>query len=102
MSHTSIVKTETTISNDTQISNPEILLKGKNEGVAALLSLIIPGVGQIYNGRFIWAIFWMIITPGFWIGSISTLGVTALVLHFLSAIHAYRQAVKKNYELGVA
>jgi hypothetical protein len=36
--------------------------------VAAVLSAIIPGVGQFYNGRFLAGILWriiMIITPGF-------------------------------------
>jgi hypothetical protein len=27
--------------------------------------LIIPGVGQIYNGAFLRGIFWLIVTPGF-------------------------------------
>src|SRR5215813_2933375 len=34
-------------------------------GTAAVLSLFIPGVGQIYNGAFWRGIFWLIITPGF-------------------------------------
>ena len=38
-------------------------------GVAAVLSLIVPGVGQIYNGAFLRGLFWLVITPGFWIGS---------------------------------
>jgi TM2 domain-containing membrane protein YozV len=33
-------------------------------GVAALLSLLIPGVGQIYNGEILRGLFWLIITPG--------------------------------------
>jgi len=41
----------------------------RNPGLAAVLSVIIPGVGQIYNGQFLWAIFWFIITPGAWIGT---------------------------------
>ncbi len=36
----------------------------KNPGTAAVLSFLIPGVGQIYNGKFLRAIFWLIITPG--------------------------------------
>ena len=34
-------------------------------GNAAVLSLLIPGVGQIYNGKFLRGIFWLIITPDF-------------------------------------
>ena len=38
-------------------------------GTAAVLSVVIPGVGQIYNGDFLRGIFWLIVTPGFWIGT---------------------------------
>jgi len=57
-------------------------------GTAAVLSLIVPGVGQIYNGEFWRGIFWLIITPGFWIGSGGFLG---WVCH-LAAYTAYRRA----------
>ena len=50
-------------------------------GTAAVLSLLIPGVGQIYNGDFLRGIFWLIITPGFWIGTAGLFGV-ALPLDF--------------------
>jgi TM2 domain-containing membrane protein YozV len=36
----------------------------RNPGVAAVLSAIIPGVGQFYNGRILAGILWLIITPG--------------------------------------
>ena len=32
--------------------------------VAAVLSAIIPGVGQFYNGRFLAGTLWLVITPG--------------------------------------
>jgi TM2 domain-containing membrane protein YozV len=60
-------------------------------GTAAVLSLLIPGVGQIYNGAFWRGIFWLIITPGFWIGSGGTLG---WVCHLISAYTAYSYAKK--------
>src|SRR4028118_2170857 len=41
----------------------------RDPGVAAVLSAIIPGVGQFYNGRFLAGILWLIITPGLWIGT---------------------------------
>jgi TM2 domain-containing membrane protein YozV len=37
--------------------------------LAAILSLLIPGVGQLYNGRILAGILWLIITPGLWIGT---------------------------------
>jgi hypothetical protein len=59
----------------------------KNPGSAAVLSVLIPGVGQIYNGDFLRGIFWLIITPGFWIGSGGTLG---WVCHVIASWTAYR------------
>ena len=41
----------------------------KDPGLAAVLSLVVPGVGQIYNGDFLRGIFWLIVTPGFWFGT---------------------------------
>jgi TM2 domain-containing membrane protein YozV len=46
----------------------------RNPALAAVLSLAIPGVGQIYNGYFIRGIFWLIITPSFWIGTGGLIG----------------------------
>ena len=61
-------------------------------GTAAVLSAILPGVGQIFTGHFFWAIFWFIITPGLWIGSGGFLG---WICNILSAYQAYRQAERK-------
>ena len=60
----------------------------KDPGLAAVLSFVVPGVGQIYGGRWGWAVFWLILTPGFWIGSGGTLG---WICHILSAIQAHGQ-----------
>lgn len=61
-------------------------------GTAAVLSLVVPGVGQIYNGKFLRGIFWLIITPGFWIG---TGGLLGWICHVISAYTAHRYA-KRN------
>jgi TM2 domain-containing membrane protein YozV len=53
---------------------------------AGILSLLIPGVGQLYNGRILAGILWLIITPGFWIGSGGTLG---WICHIIAAYTAY-------------
>jgi TM2 domain-containing membrane protein YozV len=58
-------------------------------GTAAVLSLIIPGVGQFYNGYFLRGLFWLIVTPGLWIGSGGLLG---WICHIIAAITAYRKA----------
>jgi len=65
----------------------------RNPGTAAVLSVVIPGVGQIYNGDFLRGVFWLIVTPGMWIG---TGGVLGWVCHVLSAYTAYRRAQLKN------
>jgi TM2 domain-containing membrane protein YozV len=64
-----------------------------NPGLAAVLSAVIPGLGQIYNGDFLRGIFWLIITPGFWIGSGGLLG---WVCHVVAAYTAHRRARLKN------
>jgi TM2 domain-containing membrane protein YozV len=68
-------------------------MRTRNAGLAAVLSLIIPGVGQFYNGDFIRGIFWLIVTPGLWIGSGGTLG---WICHVIAAITAHRRARIKN------
>lgn len=61
----------------------------KNPGLAAILSFVVPGFGQIYNGHFLRALFWLVITPGFWLG---TGGFLGLVCHFVAAYTAYAKA----------
>jgi TM2 domain-containing membrane protein YozV len=58
----------------------------RNPGTAAVLSFFIPGVGQIYNGQMWWGIFWLIVTPGFWLG---TGGLLGWVCHVIAAYTAY-------------
>jgi TM2 domain-containing membrane protein YozV len=61
-------------------------------GNAAVLSLIVPGFGQIYNGEFLRGIFWLVITPGFWIG---TGGMLGWVCHLIASYTAYHRAERK-------
>jgi TM2 domain-containing membrane protein YozV len=61
----------------------------KNPGTAA--ALFVPGVGQIYNGEFLRGAFWLIVTPGFWLG---TGGMLGWVCHLIAAYTAYRRAQK--------
>ena len=60
--------------------------------LAGVLSFIIPGVGQLYNGRILAGILWLLLTPGFWIGSGGTLG---WICHLIAAYTAYSYA-KEN------
>jgi len=66
----------------------------RHPGTAAVLSAVIPGLGQIYNGQIGWAIVWLIITPGLWIGSGGLLG---WICHVLSAWRAYRYAQENPF-----
>jgi len=61
-------------------------------GLAALLSFLIPGVGQIYNGDPFRGVFWLIVTPGLWIGSAGLLG---WVCHLIASATAYHRAETK-------
>ena len=64
----------------------------RDPGVAAVLSFFIPGIGQIYNGKILRGIFWLIVTPGIWIG---TGGLFGWVCHVLAAGTAYHRAQHK-------
>ena len=61
-------------------------------GTAAVLSFFVPGVGQIYNGAFLRGFFWLIITPGLWIG---TAGWFGWICHLAAAYTAYSYATKR-------
>ena len=57
--------------------------------LAGLLSFIIPGVGQLYNGQILAGLLWLLLTPGFWIG---TGGLLGWVCHVIAAWMAYNYA----------
>ena len=61
----------------------------RDPSLAAILSLLVPGVGQLYNGRILAGILWLIITPGLWIG---TGGLLGWVCHIIAAYTAYKYA----------
>lgn len=69
----------------------------KHPGLAAVLSFFVPGAGQLYNGHVWRFLFWLIITPGLWIGSGGTLG---WVCHFISAWTAHSLALRCNREIS--
>lgn len=65
-------------------------------GIAALLSFVIPGVGQIYNGAILRGLFWLIVTPGLWIGSG---GLFGWVCHLIAAGTAFNYADNRERRL---
>ena len=54
--------------------------------LAGILSLLVPGLGQIYNGRIIIGIIWIVLTGFSWIGSA---GLFGWVIHLFAAWCAY-------------
>lgn len=68
----------------------------RNPLVAGLLSFLIPGLGQIYNGHILWGLIWLFLTGFSWIGSAGTLG---WVVHLIAAYFAYSDAKKHRFRL---
>ncbi len=62
--------------------------------IAGLLSLLVPGLGQIYNGQILWGLLWLVLTGFSWIGSAGTLG---WVVHLIAAYFAYSYAKEHRY-----
>ena len=61
----------------------------RNPLIAGTLSLLIPGLGQIYNGRILFGLIWMLVFGISWIGSV---GLFGLIVHVISAWCAYSYA----------
>jgi hypothetical protein len=61
----------------------------RDPALAGILSLLIPGLGQIYNGRVLIGIIWMIVFGVSWIGSV---GIFGWIVHIVSAWCAYSYA----------
>lgn len=57
--------------------------------IAGILSLIVPGLGQIYNGRILAGIIWLFLALFFWGW---TGGLLGWVFHIISAYCAYSYA----------
>ena len=57
----------------------------EKSGTAAVLSFLIPGLGQIFTGRFIAAIFWFILVP---IG-LTLFVVPGIIFHAMNIKDAY-------------
>jgi TM2 domain-containing membrane protein YozV len=57
--------------------------------IAALLSFLLPGLGQLYNREYLRGAFWLVVTPGLWLASAGFLG---WALHLVSAATAYHRA----------
>jgi TM2 domain-containing membrane protein YozV len=72
-----------------RIDGWRFLFEMRDPFLAGVLSLLVPGVGQLYNGRILAGVLWLLFTPGFWIGTGGTLG---WVCHLVAAWCAYSYA----------
>ena len=61
----------------------------RNPVIAGLLSLILPGLGQLYNGRVLAGILWFIFAVILWPASGGLLG---WIPHLIAAVCAYSYA----------
>jgi hypothetical protein len=60
-------------------------LRGPSPGVAAVLSVLVPGLGQVYNGRLIPGAFWFLATGfGYW-----AILVPGFLIHAVCVLCAY-------------
>ncbi len=62
--------------------------------IAGLLSLLVPGLGQIYNGQILWGLLWLFLFGFSWIG---TAGTLTLIVHVIAAYFAYSYAKEHRY-----
>jgi TM2 domain-containing membrane protein YozV len=60
----------------------------KQSGIAGVLSFLIPGLGQIYNGDFLRAIFWFVVSATLW------LVMLGWVCHLVAAYTAYHRGAR--------
>jgi TM2 domain-containing membrane protein YozV len=62
--------------------------RGPSPGIAAVLSVLIPGLGQVYNGNLVTGAIWFVaVSFGYW-----AILVPGLLLHGLSVWCAFRGA----------
>jgi len=65
-------------------------------GIAAVLSFVVPGLGQVYNGDFFRGFLWFVfaLLLGFTISPLA-MGIPSLVYHLFCAWSAYKRAEDK-------
>ena len=65
-----------------------VVRRGPRPGVAAVLSVIVPGLGQVYNGQLGAGLLWVLATSfGYW-----AILVPGFLFHVLSVYFAFQSA----------
>lgn len=58
--------------------------------LAAILSVVIPGLGQLYKGYFLWAVFWFVTVTGLYaLFGWFVLILIPLLMHIICIVQAY-------------
>ena len=78
---------------ETPVAGPKTFATGKNPIVAMILSILIPGVGQFYNGDMKKG---AVMLAAAIVGGVFTLGLVWLGMMIWSAIDAYQVASGKS------
>jgi TM2 domain-containing membrane protein YozV len=81
---------------------PAPMIKPKNPGVAAVLSFLVPGVGQLMNGDIGLGILMMILTVLAWFSLFVVIGFILLpAVYIWSIVQAYSKAKSWNVAHGI-
>jgi TM2 domain-containing membrane protein YozV len=73
----------------------EYELRKKSPGLAAFISFLLPGAGQMYGGKILKGIIWLIAgILGYWLWV-----VPGIIIHICCIVNAYKTIQRYNFEL---
>ena len=73
----------------------EYELRKKSPGLAAFISFLLPGAGQIYGGKIGRGIVWFLAgVLGYWLWV-----VPGIIIHICCIVNAYKTVQRYNFEL---
>lgn len=76
-------------------------MNNRSPGVSAVLSFLIPGLGQLYNGDFFRAFLWFVFALILGVTvSVVAMGIPSLIYHLWCAWAAYRRAERRLTTAG--
>jgi TM2 domain-containing membrane protein YozV len=73
----------------------EYELRKKSPGLAAFISFLLPGAGQMYGGKIGKGIIWLLAgVLGYWLWV-----VPGIIIHLCCIVNAYKTIQRHNFEL---
>jgi TM2 domain-containing membrane protein YozV len=76
-------------------SSAEYELRKKSPGLAAFISFLLPGAGQMYGGKIMKGILWLIAgVLGYWLWV-----VPGVIIHICCIVNAYKAIQRYNFDL---